>query len=347
MTADAGQPVAQLLHQMTPFRPPHIIELSQRIAHAAVQHPPKPLLLFFRLRDGGGNAGNHSGQSQERDDVHIRCGSRLLPQRFRGFQIGLHQLTIDLHRRRFSRFHAYGHFHVSAVNFLAHDLPQPQIVQIEAFGHAQLEVQKPVVDAFHADAHRPAILLGSRLRVSSHREAFDFLRRYRGRLAHMESDVPFNVPGAACAGASMSSSANCKSCSRAYVPPRAMSSVCVPLSRICPSSRTRILSARRIVASRCAITKVVRPTIRLASAFCTNISDSASSSDVASSRIRMGESFKMARAMAMRCRWPPLKRVPRSPITVSYPCGNSVMKSCASAAWAAAMTLSLGIFVKP
>ena len=43
---------------------------------------------------------------------------------------------------------------------------------------------------------------------------------------------------------------------------------------------------------RCAITKVVRPTIRLARAFCTYISDSASSSDVASSRMRMGESFK-------------------------------------------------------
>ena len=31
----------------------------------------------------------------------------------------------------------------------------------------------------------------------------------------------------------------------------------------------------------------------------------------------------MARAMAMRWRWPPLRRVPRSPITVSYSCGNS------------------------
>ena len=38
-----------------------------------------------------------------------------------------------------------------------------------------------------------------------------------------------------------------------------------------------------MVDRRCAITKVVRPAIRLASAFCTNISDSASSSEVASS----------------------------------------------------------------
>src|SRR5260370_20229157 len=35
------------------------------------------------------------------------------------------------------------------------------------------------------------------------------------------------------------------------------------------------------------------------------------------------------------------------PITVSYPFGSSMMKSCASAACAAAMTLSLGIFVRP
>src|SRR5271166_4795878 len=65
-----------------------------------------------------------------------------------------------------------------------------------------------------------------------------------------------------------------------------------------PSSRTTIWSARRMVAKRWAMTRVVRPVIKLARAFCTYISDSASSSEVASSRIRMGESFRMALAMA-------------------------------------------------
>src|SRR5438094_575173 len=206
---------------MTPFRPAHIIQLRQGITQAAVQEFSKPFLLFLRLRHGGGHAGNHSWQPQERDYVHVCCRSRLLPQRFGSFQIGLHQFFIHLNRRGFSRLHSNGYFHVSTVNLLSHDLP------------------------------------------------------------------------------------------------RDISSICVPLSRISPSSKTRILSARRMVARRCAMTKVVRPTMRLASAFCTNISDSASNSEVASSRIRMGESFKMARAMAMRCRCPPLKRVPRSPITVS------------------------------
>ena len=43
------------------------------------------------------------------------------------------------------------------------------------------------------------------------------------------------------------------------------------------------------------MTKTVRPVIRLLSALCTSISDSESSSEVASSRIRMGASFSKAR----------------------------------------------------
>ena len=75
--------------------------------------------------------------------------------------------------------------------------------------------------------------------------------------------------------------------------------------------------ASRTVVRRCAITSVVRPRIRLASACCTSRSDSASSAEVASSRIRIGGSFRIARAIAMRCFWPPESRLPRSPITVS------------------------------
>ena len=65
-------------------------------------------------------------------------------------------------------------------------------------------------------------------------------------------------------------------------------------------------------------------------------SDSVSSADVASSRMRIGGSTSRARAMAMRWRCPPDSRAPRSPSTVSYPSGKRVMNSCAFAARAAA-----------
>src|SRR5580698_10635273 len=47
-------------------------------------------------------------------------------------------------------------------------------------------------------------------------------------------------------------------------------------------------------------------------------SDSESRLEVASSSIRMRGSARMARAIEMRCRWPPESFTPRSPTTVSY-----------------------------
>ena len=43
---------------------------------------------------------------------------------------------------------------------------------------------------------------------------------------------------------------------------------------------------------------------------------------VGSSRMRIGASLRIARAIANRWRLPPESVVPRSPITVSYPCGR-------------------------
>ncbi len=74
-----------------------------------------------------------------------------------------------------------------------------------------------------------------------------------------------------------------------------------------------------IVDSRCAITIVVRPCISSSSAAWISRSDSVSSAEVASSRIRIGASFRIARAIAIRWRWPPESRIPRSPTTVSKP----------------------------
>src|SRR6185369_8035660 len=72
-----------------------------------------------------------------------------------------------------------------------------------------------------------------------------------------------------------------------------------------PASMTTMRSARSIVDSRCATTMLVRPFIRRPSACWTRRSDSESSAEVASSRMRIGASLKIARAIAKRCRWPP------------------------------------------
>ena len=69
-------------------------------------------------------------------------------------------------------------------------------------------------------------------------------------------------------------------------------------------------------------------------------SDSLSSEDVASSSSRSGASFRKARAMAMRWRWPPDSRAPRSPTTVEKPSGSASMKSRQRAASAACHDLA-------
>jgi acetyl-CoA acetyltransferase len=107
--------------------------------------------------------------------------------------------------------------------------------------------------------------------------------------------------------------------SSAKCPPSRVSSSKVPLSMTRPPSNTRMRLALRIVASRCAITKVVRPFITSASAACTRASVSASRALVASSRIKIGGSLSNARAIERRWRSPPENSRPRSPALVSKP----------------------------
>jgi len=76
-------------------------------------------------------------------------------------------------------------------------------------------------------------------------------------------------------------------------------------------------SARLMVESRWAMIRVVRPSIRRSRALCTRASDSASRALVASSRISTRGSRSMARAIAIRWRWPPDSLAPRSPMLVS------------------------------
>src|ERR1051325_5992974 len=76
-----------------------------------------------------------------------------------------------------------------------------------------------------------------------------------------------------------------------------------------PCSSTTTWSASRMVDSRWAMMKVVRPCIRSLSAFWMRASVIASRALVASSRIRIGGFLSSARAMASRWGPPPGKRV--------------------------------------
>ena len=85
-----------------------------------------------------------------------------------------------------------------------------------------------------------------------------------------------------------------------------------------PQSRTvAVIEASRIVLKRWAMIRTVLPWTRRRSASCTAASLSESSALVASSRMRIGALRRKARAMAMRCFWPPERSEPRSPTMVS------------------------------
>jgi hypothetical protein len=86
-----------------------------------------------------------------------------------------------------------------------------------------------------------------------------------------------------------------------------------------PCSNTRMRVALRTVASRCAITKVVRPFITSLSAAFTCLSVVASSALVTSSRIKIGGFFRSARAIESRWRSPPDRARPRSPTMALSP----------------------------
>jgi len=167
-----------------------------------------------------------------------------------------------------------------------------------------MKIEKTVVHAAQVDAQRPSISLDARLSEAvmdwipedAAAAAFMNAPSVRGLQRHRCRQLQFVEPRVRAALGE-------KFLVRAGLGDRS-------------SSSTIILSARRIVESRCAITNAVRPIIKFDNARCTNISDSESSSEVASSRIRMGEFFSIARAMAMRCLCPPLKRCPRSPSVV-------------------------------
>mmetsp|Transcript_45789 Transcript_45789/g.133337 ORF Transcript_45789/g.133337 Transcript_45789/m.133337 type:complete len:97 (+) Transcript_45789:289-579(+) len=79
--------------------------------------------------------------------------------------------------------------------------------------------------------------------------------------------------------------------------------------------------------------------MRLSKACCTARSASTSKELVASSRIKIGASFKMARAIVNLCFCPPESCEPRGPTSVCKPSGNFWTNSQASARLQASMIL--------
>ena len=113
-------------------------------------------------------------------------------------------------------------------------------------------------------------------------------------------EVGYDVRGHKCRHISCFSRKLC-SHNRAYFPPSASNSSCVPRSMIRLRSSTRIWSARTIVESRCAIIMDVRSNIRVSSASWMSRSVVVSMLAVASSRTRIGGYFNSARAIESRC----------------------------------------------
>ena len=106
-----------------------------------------------------------------------------------------------------------------------------------------------------------------------------------------------------------------------YKPPIFRSFLWVPSSTTWPSERTIILSIFAKVDNRWAIANTVLFSITNSSAFCMELSTSLSKALVASSKTRIGESFKIDRARAILCLWPPESLTPCSPrcaSSVSY-----------------------------
>mmetsp|Transcript_22876 Transcript_22876/g.70307 ORF Transcript_22876/g.70307 Transcript_22876/m.70307 type:complete len:143 (+) Transcript_22876:112-540(+) len=118
----------------------------------------------------------------------------------------------------------------------------------------------------------------------------------------------------------------------------------LPCSATRPSLMTAMRSEAMTVERRCATkTTVEVPFEMSASRDCWTANwDSSSNDDVASSRRQILGERRKTRAMAMRCRWPPENRKPRSPTRVSKPSLMAWMKSSAKALRAASRTSRAG-----
>ena len=109
----------------------------------------------------------------------------------------------------------------------------------------------------------------------------------------------------------------CRRYIEAKAPSECSSASSRPSSTITPSSMTMTRSERCTVVKRWATMKTVHRPRSSLSASCTRVSAYTSSALVASSSTRMSGLRSIARASAIRCRCPPERPTPRSPMGVA------------------------------
>ena len=251
-----------------------------------------------------------------------RPGRARAPLERRGQRVGEVLVQLDRRRRRRAQLHRDRQLHAAARQPLLQQRADARLEVGQRLRHAQLHVEEPVVDRPHGDADRRPLVLVRQRGEAGH------------RLDHGRSPTVGSSSASSHARALPAAAARRVSHTRRRAP--AARRAC-PTRRSRPRSSTTIASARRTVDSRWAMTNDVRFSIRFDSASCTSISDSASSDDVASSRIRIGESRRMRPGNRQ-----PLPLAARQPLAALadhrvVAVGRApTMNSCACAARAAA-----------
>ena len=168
LSRDAREPVAQLGDEMLPFRAAHLIEFREGFAQAGFERLPQPFLLFGNLRDSAVHSGDHTGEAQQGHHIQFPCAVCSFHQRFRRAQIRLGKFLINLHGSCGPRLGVDVDFQMAAMNAVAHNLAQRQVIEIKTFRQPQLQIEKPVIHALDGDADGPAMFFMAGLGVTGH-----------------------------------------------------------------------------------------------------------------------------------------------------------------------------------
>src|SRR5580704_3813441 len=199
---------------MAAFGMTHFIELGERFVQTGVERLAELILFFVGLGKRWRQPADDARQAKQGNDIQLGRRIHLMAKFFGGVKISLQQLAIYLNGSGGAGLDVQIYVQVAAVNLLAHDLTHAELVDVETLGQAKPDVKEAVVNAFDTNANGPAVGFAASLRVARHGDdcgffTLDLLGLRRSVLGHKE--VPgVERFGTACAGASMSSSANCK-----------------------------------------------------------------------------------------------------------------------------------------
>ena len=275
--------------KLLPFVDAHPAQLGQRVLHGLIDQPAPIASLAPGVRHRRlltNRDGMRQAQQVARRQVsgnRPRAAGRAPAPPPAPSTNGL--VELDVRHGRLPQLHAHAQLDAPARDGLLHQRANARLAVGQRLRQPQLDVEEPMVDGAHGDAHGRPLVFARQRRKSGH--ARD----------HSDSALPRRP---SCAGGHRRDGLVARLAALQQlqlVQPRIQAaaagqqSSCRPTSTIRPRSMTRIASARRIVDRRCAMTNDVRFFIRLTSASCTSCSDSVSSDEVASSRISSGESF--------------------------------------------------------